>query len=540
MCQTLFSPLGFNPTDDGFVLAYSRRILAGQIPHRDFISIRPVGSPLMHIPEVAFGGSHTYLISRLVVWLEFAGIALLICDGIRVRMALKPSLMLYVAAIVLCFCLSANTFVLTAWHTIDGLLLASLGLALISRQQPSSRTAGYMALGAAAICKQNFFAIGAAALLIEGGWKKPAYVGAWLLPPLIYVSTIGLLGGLPQAVGQLTAQSDIARTGFLVYLSSPLAPLGAVTGVAAILLISINHKGWRLLTATRLQGVGALVLYGVVLLGVIALQGGAVAPGGWSLNAFGSGADAFNAWSVFEFGAVLGGLAALLLTRPRDWAVIRTAALILALAWSASISVGWNNPSLASGATSVLLLALASRRVASWPRPLLTLWAPAVLLAAVTVGAFFAARETFIYRDQPSTYLTSALDGALPGGDGVRTNETTYAVLRNLSDISQRYDGTRLAVVPDMAGFWPEADRLNPLPIDWPQPIELNEPQLEAAVDESLLAERGNIVVAVEKYEAPWLAYRPIPLDDRNYPVVALVRRNFTKVEETPYFEIYR
>ena len=63
---------------------------------------------------------------------------------------------------------------------------------------------------------------------------------------------------------------------------------------------------------------------------------------------------------------------------------------------------------------------------------------------------------------------------------------------------------------------------------------------MEASVDESLLAQRGNIVVAVEKYEAPWLAYRLIPLDDRNYPVVALVRRNFTKVEETPYFEIYR
>src|SRR6185436_6835443 len=70
-----FSQLGFNPTDDGFILAYSRRLLDGQIPHRDFISIRPVGSALLHAPELLFGGTHTFWISRLAVWFEFALIA---------------------------------------------------------------------------------------------------------------------------------------------------------------------------------------------------------------------------------------------------------------------------------------------------------------------------------------------------------------------------------------------------------------------------------------------------------------------------------
>jgi hypothetical protein len=37
----LYSSLGLNPTDDGFTLAYARRILDGQIPHRDFVIIRP-------------------------------------------------------------------------------------------------------------------------------------------------------------------------------------------------------------------------------------------------------------------------------------------------------------------------------------------------------------------------------------------------------------------------------------------------------------------------------------------------------------------
>ncbi|MEN4017737.1 MAG: hypothetical protein PQ968_04725 [Methanobacterium sp.] len=56
IAHILFSKLGFNPTDDGFILAGAKRILEGQIPHLDFISIRPVGSHFFHIPIVIWGG----------------------------------------------------------------------------------------------------------------------------------------------------------------------------------------------------------------------------------------------------------------------------------------------------------------------------------------------------------------------------------------------------------------------------------------------------------------------------------------------------
>src|SRR4030042_3917580 len=72
----LYSSLGYNPTDDGFILAYGRRLLEGQIPHKDFISIRPSGSAFLHLPEVAFGGDYTFWISRLVFWFQQAIIAI--------------------------------------------------------------------------------------------------------------------------------------------------------------------------------------------------------------------------------------------------------------------------------------------------------------------------------------------------------------------------------------------------------------------------------------------------------------------------------
>jgi len=40
---------GFNPSDHGVVLAQSFRILNGEIFHKDFISIRPVFSGILHV-----------------------------------------------------------------------------------------------------------------------------------------------------------------------------------------------------------------------------------------------------------------------------------------------------------------------------------------------------------------------------------------------------------------------------------------------------------------------------------------------------------
>lgn len=71
----VFSWRGFNPTDEGIVLAGARRILAGQIPHRDFIFIRPALSMVLHLPEVALGGQYVIWLSRLSFWLQEAAMA---------------------------------------------------------------------------------------------------------------------------------------------------------------------------------------------------------------------------------------------------------------------------------------------------------------------------------------------------------------------------------------------------------------------------------------------------------------------------------
>src|SRR5437763_16808850 len=68
----LFSWMGFTPTDEGFTLAHSRRILDGQVPHRDFIIIRPFFSPLLHVPEVLVVVDYIFWLSRMFVCFQLA------------------------------------------------------------------------------------------------------------------------------------------------------------------------------------------------------------------------------------------------------------------------------------------------------------------------------------------------------------------------------------------------------------------------------------------------------------------------------------
>src|ERR671933_1283922 len=139
LAHLLFSWMGFNPSDDGFTLAYSRRILEGQVPHRDFIIIRPFLSPLLHTPFVLFGGDYTYWVSRYFVWFQFACISWAwVCIVNRAfDNPFNNTTNLFIALVS--FAASVHYFVLTAWHTVDGLFLSSIGLCVLLTQKPPKR-----------------------------------------------------------------------------------------------------------------------------------------------------------------------------------------------------------------------------------------------------------------------------------------------------------------------------------------------------------------------------------------------------------------
>src|SRR5206468_857052 len=242
--HALLSPLGFNPTDDGFVLAYSRRILLGQVPHRDFIMIRPALSPLLHAPLVR-----------------------------------------------------------------------------------------YSLTGPACLCKQSFVFAGPLAALVLGDAKRPRLWIAMLAPGLLYAAWAGAVGALPDAVLQLTSQTGLLTSGLLGYLRWEVW-IGALAGVAATRL---GGKG-------RDERAGHRVSLAFAVLSLLGLSIGLAT--GTALRA-----------SFALFG--LAGAATL--ARPSDRPWRKAGLIVLIVAWSSSISVGYNYPGLAGGALVTLLLARVAR-----------------------------------------------------------------------------------------------------------------------------------------------------------------------------------
>lgn len=73
---------GFNPTDQYYILADSWRILHGQVPHADFVTARPAGSPIYHMVDFLLAGGYrgpVFMVGTLLSVLEVfvAAIALL-------------------------------------------------------------------------------------------------------------------------------------------------------------------------------------------------------------------------------------------------------------------------------------------------------------------------------------------------------------------------------------------------------------------------------------------------------------------------------
>ena len=517
-----FSRLGFNPTDDGFVLAVSRRMLAGELPHRDFIAIHPIGSSILHLPFVWLGGDRVFLASRLFVWFELAATALVWTQAIE-RLIGKPRAWPTELAIaVVAFVLSSHYFPVMAWPTIDGLLLAGLGVRLCLARPRTAHSIGYFLIGAAFICKQSYLPLYPVTVVLLHQGRGLRWV-AGLIPALAYATVVAVGGGLGDAVLQLSAQTGIISVGVLKFLWEYAVPWGVLAGYLALRVIYAPDRTAR----GRLDCAAAgLLIFSTLSAACWALAQGRFL-GAPAFGLFGLAVGACIA-CAFETDAVRG-----------RWVA---GVLVVTAAWCAALSIGYNTPALASGLCAAYVLSLvdASPATAAFTRGV---WRtlPYLVLAAGAAICFRDARDHYVYLDRSASELTYKLDDVLPGGAGLLTNENTYAFLADLRQAIDKAGGGKYAVLPDLAGYWVEAAQLNPLPSDWPNWIELARPELASRFLRAMDSDRPNLTFIVQKIDAFSLSRGFVPmLDSERYAVASYVRRNYTLVGETRFFGLYR
>lgn len=526
LAHLTFSWIGYNPTDDGFNLALSRRIIDGQVPHRDFISVRPVLSPILHIPSVLLFGDHTYWLSRMVVWFQFFSMAwiwVLIVNRFR---SVPMSEWEKLAGTVLFVIASAHNWNIMAWHTVDALWISSIGIWLVTTVATEKRWVGYLVISLSYLCKQNFFLVPPITCLILGDLRPLRNRVAILAPGLTYIAVILLLGGLADAQIQLLTHSSPLFYATAVYVLG-YAGWGALLGYVAVTLLSNPPETMksRLTNVVKQETVGML-FFGIVLIPL----------------AYGLSLATWAARESFLVWGMLVGVIIRFMLYPSSISdeYLKPGLLAVLVAWSGSISVGFNTPVLGSGAVALVLFSYGYQASLEL-KTTKALHVSLVIMLTLVFCGFLDARFNAVYLDQPAWRLKHKLSNVLPGGVGIYTNPNTYAFMADLNlakEIAQ-VQGKPYAIMPDFPGWWVKNQQPNPLPLDWFWITEVERFELSQRLTQAIESMRGQVIFIIQKSDAMFLSkgFRPflIPRPE----AVNIVIKHFELVGETTFFQLY-
>lgn len=521
----LYSALGFNPAHDGAVLAAARRLLEGQAPHRDFICLHPALSPLLHAPILLLGGEHVLLLARLFAWFQLAAIAwawAALTDRLLKGFFNLPGL---VALAVLGMAFSAASFPAMAWHALNGLFLAALGLALCLGGRPALKIGGYILCGCAVLCKPSFAVFAPVVLLTTDDWRRAKYWLAAALPGIAYLLFLASSGALPEAAAQMFPWPVVRES-----LRASRFRLG--------MYIAAGYFGMRLIygapvfaLARRLPwlnpGLGwAIICAAPLIPDFIALFGDALDDN--TLNLF---------WALAGAGLYFGMEA-----DGRRRVFGRMAGWAIALAWAAAVTPFRVSPAVCGG---ILLASLAVMGLAIVNSAAVRALVLAILAGAAMLGLDHG-RRLMAAREIPAGSPAYPLDELYPGARGIYAGANTHAFAADLqAAVALAGQWPRpYAIIPDCPGYWAASGQANPLPFDGLREIEYYNPALADGVIEAMAALRSNVTILVQTADASRLgSTNDIPMLSRRRSrasgAIRGGRAGFSKIGETLFFELY-
>jgi len=482
--QACFGWIGFNPTDEGFVLEGSTRILNGQLPHADFVSIRPALSYYLHIPEVWLGGGYTLYLARWVAWLQLSAIAWWWTSLLTKDQNILPIHQFFLAGIVLCF--SVHTFPLTAIHTIDGLFLVTLAVVLAEKER--WLLAGFIA-GLAGLCKQNYLLLlPILSMIYYRQFFKILVPGLIII--CLYLLVFFLFTG-KALFEQLSSQSGFLQSAILPFLTSPGFWAGILAGIACIKNQKIGRYAGVLVLLTAAAGLVSNHYIGQVCYGI------------------------------------LGVSAVLVLIKFRRPSTL----LAIVIAWLSAISVGYNSPAIMSGVLVLLVILFSkTKELHSFTIPFL--W-------VVAWSAFTLARLLYPYRDSPFNECIYPVGEVLKTGKGLYTNERTYSTLRELDSLSKSV--TYLVPIPDYCSYWVGGNKTSPLPALWPNKTETKSKIIINKLNEAVIATEHKYTWALQRYMTANLGSGlERQSDPSSYPINKIVLTNLKAMDSTAYFILYK
>jgi hypothetical protein len=453
---------GLALTDDGEVLGMAWRVSNGQLPHTDFYSIRPAGFSYIHAP---FTRLETGMLAydRLFVVFQFCATAYFTLAALLQKQRVVNGLTAIFT--VTAFMLNVNSWPILAWHTIDGLFLASFALFLASRSLKQSKYNTYLfaitwlIAGATVLMKQGFLLFLAilAGYYLAIGLRRAIFFIPFSMVPIgayLWLSKEASPSTLTQiSIGSSSPIEFLIPLG--VFLFEFKKPLFVVFFVLTLLSTSMSIRGLK----SKENHSKAFSLFRTLLPFALILVMA-------NLQKF-SMSDGWIHIAIIN--------ATLMLFFFRDdqkdiWMIIA----MLSLAYLISISRGVPSPSLLAG---TFLVAAFSKSIFIYSRNSRPLKSYVVLLlsAIFCLLTFFttnAARSNFVYQEAPRDLLKYQLP--IDTLKHISMSERSAKYLSVISECISKYPASRTAILPDGPGVYPIFKLQNPFPNDWFYNLELD------------------------------------------------------------------
>ena len=551
---------GFNPSDDGVILAQSYRILNGEIPHRDFVSIRPAGSAAMHMIHF-FSPLPLELSSRWMVLMEYlfgSVFITLILAGSWFR-GLKKSLFLLTicGSVVLMFVLNQNHYNLFPWTTIDALFWFSLALYGWYRlkNNPAGSHMGWQILilfGATAslLCRQTFVLPALLLVVRMLVWEINLTRGNRLkviwgifpaliigpLPGWIYAGVLTLTGSWTDFIRQLSGRTELWETGVAKFSTafwhSPLLilfGLALITGLVKVWKSESGKNSYWIDLAIMIQKAISFLAKAALAFAVFLKP------------------DFLFAISFAFFWLLLLDIYLIYLNDRRLPRWTRPVGWILLIAWTGAISLGDNAPVFTTGwlAGTAMLMQIKDfwDRIYRNARPYQ--WIAAGILVPSLLILSLVVQRRVNYRDLPADKLVCSGGDVFPGLAGVDLSKDMSDYLLEIKRIYQQsgIPRDRFAVWPNNALIYPLMGSGNPFPLDWMQSAEFvgNEKRMEESICKILKTK--DLVILVERMNVKWISSGQVPVDSHaaDYQYLQLLDSLAKPVNlESRFFKVYR
>ncbi len=522
---------GFNPSDDGVILAQSYRLLQGQVPHLDFISIRPVGSAVLHL--IHFISPLPLEISaRWFTLLQYLTYSLLwawiIVRFTRIRKF--RGLIFFVLLGVWGFVLNQNHYNLFPWTTIDALFWIMLALsfflpdpkALFSKNGWWKIGLACIFASMAALSRQTF---ALPSLIVIGGiiihgvrlkkWKTlipGLIIGA--LPAIIYFSVLLMNASLPLFIEQLAGRTELFETGirrfYLEFWRSPLVWFFLLVIFLLLLYRITERSDAGTLFRLSMVPIGRAIFSALfIVLGFCVFL--------YPQNLFGL---AFIQFWLLILLWIFEEVCRQVKSVQRRWFF-----WIILISWTSAISLGDNSPVFAIGLINTaglgyILFQFAERGFSF--RRLNQLQGALLAILILLVIISIPVQKRVNYRDVGSHNQVATLNEVFDDLGRIRTNERTFSYMEEIKSVYKilGFPTGRFVVIPNAAIIYSLLESPSPLPLDWMQGPEfvgsedrLNEMMLTAFSGKE-------IFFLIDKYDSKRLADTLISarFPAKNYP----------------------